>query len=133
MPAFTGVAHVGLTVSNLDASIAWYQKVLDGQVVFQMGGPGESLRSAGLVTNGLLIALNQHAAAQPGDRFNETRTGLDHLSFACPNRAALEEWQARLDENGVTNSGINDTYAHVLVFRDPDNIQLEFFAPLEGQ
>jgi hypothetical protein len=29
----------------------------------------------------------------------------------------------------VENSGVTDApYGHVLVFRDPDNIQLEFFA-----
>ena len=52
----------------------------------------------------------------------------------------LELWQAHLESNGVqrtekadqplTQSPIADEpYASVLVFRDPDNIQLELFAP----
>ena len=57
-----------------------------------------------------------------------------------PSRADLEAWQGHLEANGVvrperadkplTLSPIIDAhYASVLVFRDPDNIQLELFAP----
>ena len=55
-------------------------------------------------------------------------------------RADLERWQGHLERHGVvraeaadkplTQSPISDQpYASVLVFRDPDNIQLEIFAP----
>jgi len=57
-----------------------------------------------------------------------------------PSRRDLELWQEHLETNGVvrvdtadkplTQSPIADEpYASVLVFRDPDNIQLELFAP----
>lgn len=44
-------------------------------------------------------------------------------------REELNEWQAHLDKLGVPNSGIVERvepfpYA-LIVFRDPDNIQLE--------
>ena len=53
----------------------------------------------------------------------------------------LEQWQQHLESNGVeraeradrplTQSAISDEpYGSVLVFRDPDNIQLEIFAPV---
>ena len=55
--------------------------------------------------------------------------GLDHISFQVPDRSALEEWAKRLDELDVAHSPITEApYGTVLVFRDPDNIQLEFFA-----
>jgi glyoxylase I family protein len=46
-------------------------------------------------------------------------------------RADLEAWASWLDELGIENSGVIDTdnplsYS-VVVFRDPDNIQLELF------
>jgi glyoxylase I family protein len=45
--------------------------------------------------------------------------------------ADLGTWAAWLDELGIENSGVIDTDSpipySVVVFRDPDNIQLELF------
>jgi hypothetical protein len=57
-----------------------------------------------------------------------------------PDRSDLEAWQSHLEANGVVRSDAADKpltqspiadepYGSVLVFRDPDNIQLELFAP----
>jgi glyoxylase I family protein len=60
--------------------------------------------------------------------FNERRTGLDHLSFAVPDRAALEAWVARLDEHNVVHSDIvSGSTGDLVPFRDPDNIALELY------
>jgi glyoxylase I family protein len=74
------------------------------------------------------IGLHHHEA-NPGQAFHESRTGLDHISFGVAGRADLEAWASWLDELGIAHSGVIDTdqpvpYS-VLVFRDPDNIQLE--------
>jgi len=64
------------------------------------------------------------------DRFEETRTGLDHLEFLVDRRSDLDEWADRLDRLGIEHSGIEEpgsTRNAMLTFRDPDNIQLEFF------
>jgi glyoxylase I family protein len=43
-------------------------------------------------------------------------------------RAELDRWVTHLDAKGVANTGIVDTgFGPTLVFRDPDNIHLEFF------
>ena len=63
-------------------------------------------------------------------RFSEFNVGLDHVSFGCADRAALEGWQRRLDELGIEHGGIKDAaYGSGISFRDPDNIPLEFFCP----
>jgi glyoxylase I family protein len=54
------------------------------------------------------------------------------LSFGVATRDELGAWVARLDELGIQHTGIRDeqqplVYSTV-VFRDPDNIQLEFIA-----
>jgi glyoxylase I family protein len=55
---------------------------------------------------------------------------LDHLCFSVADRAELVEWEARLAEFEIPHSPIKDTpHGSVVVFRDPDNIQLELFAP----
>ena len=77
---------------------------------------------------GLTFGLIQHASGDDGE-FSEFRVGLDHLALAVESRDELEKWVGHLDECGVPHSRISDTPdASVLVFRDPDNIQLELFA-----
>ena len=121
--------HVALTVTDLDASIAWYERVFG--IAYQMDGPHEGGVGKLLADPEwrLIIVLHRHDANQR-ERSAETRTGLDHVGFSVPSRAELEAWQARLRELGVVQSPIADTpYGSILVFRDPDNIQLEMFAP----
>ena len=56
----------------------------------------------------------------------QMRLGLDHLAFGCQTRE--ESWSTRLDDLGISRGEIVDAwYGSGLAFRDPDNIQLEFF------
>jgi glyoxylase I family protein len=49
------------------------------------------------------------------------------VGFLVSGHAELEQWEARLTELGVEHSPIADRQGYaVLVFRDPDNTQLEF-------
>jgi hypothetical protein len=52
------------------------------------------------------------------------------VGLSVPARADLDAWAARLDELGVAHAGVTDVEEPVpysaLVFRDPDNVQLEF-------
>jgi len=74
-------------------------------------------------TNQRARSLNSH------ERFSETRTGLDHVGFLVSGRTELEAWESRLTEFGVEHSPINDEQGFsVLVFRDPDSVQLEFMS-----
>ena len=127
--ATTILHHIALTVTDLDASIAWYERVFG--IAYQMDGPHEGGVGKLLADPAwrLIIVLHRHDANQR-ERFAETRTGLDHVGFSVPSRADLEAWQAHLQQLGVVQSPIADTpYGSILVFRDPDNIQLEMFAP----
>ena len=127
-PTFLGVSHVDLTVRDVAASTAWYQRVFGGEPIMETN---EGDRSAVVLWHAdakLAICVGSHAA-NDGQPFDESRTGLDHLSLRVRDRTELEAWAARLDELGIPHSPIADeTYGSVLVLRDPDNIQLEFFA-----
>jgi catechol 2,3-dioxygenase-like lactoylglutathione lyase family enzyme len=80
--------------------------------------------------SGIAIGLHHHQA-NSGQRFDERVTGLDHISFGVADRADLDAWASWLDELGIEHSGVIDTDSpvpySVVVFRDPDNIQLELF------
>jgi len=127
MPAFPTITHVALTVSDLDRSVPWYERLFDAKPVLDEDtGP---FRHVVWAVGSTLVGLHQFPDPLR-ENFDERRPGLDHLAFACANRGELEEWQSRLDELGIAHGGIVDaSYGSGLSFRDPDNIALEFFAP----
>jgi glyoxylase I family protein len=121
--------HVTLTVTDLSRSVAWYERVIGMTKAVDREGPGWT-RALMRTEGGLVIGLTAHEGGT-GDRFDERRVGLDHLSIACADRAAVTAWEERLNELEVEHGGIVDAeYGHVLTSRDPDGIAVEFFAPL---
>lgn len=129
MPGLPAIAHVTLTVSDLDRSVQWYERLFD--VTFLVDeSPGPFRRAVWLVEGKTLVGLHQFPDPSDTLPFDERRIGLDHLGFACRNRRELEAWEARLETLGIANGGIVDAaYGSGLSCRDPDNIALEFFAP----
>ena len=131
--------HLAITVTDVDASVPWYEQVFGISCRMDVpheGGVGKLLGNDAMD----LIIVVHHHDSNDGGHFAETATGLDHAGFIVPTRDDLVSWQDHLEANGVvraayadkplTQSPITDApYAAVLVFRDPDNIQLELFAP----
>jgi len=128
MAEFPGIAHVAVTVSDLGRSTAWYGRLFDAKPVLDEDtGP---FHHVVWLLGQTLFGIHQHSKPQSSDAFSELRPGLDHVGFGVANRAALEDWQKRLDELGISHGGIVDAdYGSGLSFRDPDNIALEIFAP----
>jgi glyoxylase I family protein len=131
MTTIAGVHHVVFTVRDADRSAQWYTGLLGMKVVSQRDD--DAVRSRLLVhpDSGLVVGLRQDLGHADG-AFDEFRTGLDHVSFRVPSRQDLEDWQERLSDAGVHFTPIVDTPSgSVIVFRDPDNIQLEFWLVAE--
>jgi glyoxylase I family protein len=133
-----GLHHLGLTVRDVDASAAWYEEVLGFRRVGEFTAPDGARRKVFLRHDGLQARLgltqHRHGSQQP---FDETRPGLDHLAFAVSDRQELDTWVTRLGNAQVAHSPVMAANsipgATLVVFRDPDNIQLELFAePLAG-
>lgn len=131
IPPLASIHHVALTATDVDASVAWYKRVFGFQEIGTAPHPGGYGVLLQLPGTELVVVIHHHDANE-GEPFAETRTGLDHVGFSVPSRAHLEAWRQRFDELGVKQSPITDMEdfdVSVLVFRDPDNIQLELFAP----
>ena len=123
------VHHVTLTVADVARAREFYTGVLGFEVAAEFG-------PRIILSNGsALLALGP--ASQPnraisGDSFNENRVGLDHICFGLGSRDELDQALGVLDEHNVSHGEIVDLAGlgiYVLMFRDPDNIQIELTAP----
>jgi catechol 2,3-dioxygenase-like lactoylglutathione lyase family enzyme len=129
MATITGISHIDLTVTDLDRSEEWYSELLGMKRVLDGRNDAQHFESRYLrhPDTMLILGLVHHDGAN-GSTFDEHRVGLDHLSFNVPSRADLDAWQARLAERAIEHAPIAEAEMwDVLVVRDPDNIQLEFF------
>ena len=134
-PAVTGFHHFSPTVSDVEASAQWYERVF-GMSRVPVKFPHYGAEDGGFAViladprSGVMIGLHHHEA-NPGQPFHESQTGLDHISFGVADRPSLDAWADWLDDLGIEHSGVIDTNTpmpySVVVFRDPDNIQLELF------
>ena len=131
MPAISGLDHIALTVTDLDASCDFYENVVGLQPSGSLED-GPFVRRLFALPGGLHLGLTQHDSGS-GLPFDPTTPGLDHVALACTTREELVAWEAHLAERGVSHSGVQDAaYGSALSFRDPDDIALELFVPAGG-
>jgi glyoxylase I family protein len=131
----TSIAHVRLTVTDIERSRQFYETVFGWPVLLEVPeNADESTRSqygflfGGVIYDlgGTLLGLRPVAK----DRFDEDRVGLDHIAFRLATKAELDAAAAHLDEVGVRHEPVKDIGpSYILEFRDPDNIALELTAP----
>jgi glyoxylase I family protein len=141
MPITTAYSHVRLTVTDIDRSRAFYEQVFGLPVALELpeGADQAAREQLSFLFGGVIYRVGAclfglRPAAPAGDRFDENRVGLDHLSFLVEGVAELEEIARSLDELGVSHAGVKDIgLAHILEFRDPDNIALELYAWKPGR
>ena len=128
MPELPAISHVALSVTDLDASLPFYRRLFGVDPAMTLTD-GPFHREVFALAGGQLFGLTAHDAARPGDRFDVVSPGLDHVGFACADRAEVAAWQTHLDQLGLEHSGIVEAdYGWALSFKDPDGNALEFFA-----
>ncbi|WP_433757254.1 VOC family protein [Nocardia sp. CA-135398] len=137
----TGIHHIRLTVTDIDRSKAFYRDVLGFEIAVESPGrpedpqvrtdPAQFYGGVVFQTNGMLFGLRP--VAEPSDKFDSERVGLDHLSFAVPSVDDLTSTAARLAAAGIEHGEVtllDGLGIAILSFSDPDGIHLELTAPL---
>src|SRR5882672_5894178 len=124
MAEFPAVAHVAVTVSDLDRSRPWYRLLFGTDPV--LDEDTGTFHHVVWLLSGTLFGIHLHPGPSSDEPCDELRPGLDHVAFGVADRAALESWQSRLEELGIAHGGIVDAPdGSGRSFRDPDNIPLE--------
>ena len=103
----SGLDHINLTVSDLERSRQFYADLLGFELKQVPLDYADSFAAGSyyFMVGNTEIALVIHPTTLSSSRFDETRPGLDHLSFKAPSEAALNALVKTLDEAGVENSG----------------------------
>ena len=122
--------HVGLNVSDVGRSLAFYTSALGLDVAFESTEEGRRYAALGAGAR-IVLTLWQ----QSDGRFATSTPGLHHLSFEVPTVEDVERARARVGELGARF--LYDGFvAHAegarsggIFFEDPDGIRLEIFCP----
>ncbi|WP_424217496.1 VOC family protein (plasmid) [Streptomyces sp. BI20] len=122
--------HIGLNVTDVDRSAAFYQRVL-GLDPLGEGEDGDRRWTFLGHDSELVLALWQQASG----RFPTELAGLHHLSFQVDSRAEVDAAEevlralgAEFAYEGVVPHG-EGAVSGGLFFTDPDGIRLEIYAP----
>ena len=120
----SGLNHIIMTIKDVKTSQAFYGDLLGFEIKSIADG-------FFLMTGGVAIFFFPSSRPLPDDRFSEFRIGLDHLSFTAPSEAALQSLAEQLQKAGVNTKGVETYHTgnRYVAFRDPDNIQLEYWLP----
>ena len=122
----TGVAvgHVHLKVADLERAVRFYADVLGFEVTQRFGDSAAFLGADGYHHH---VGLNTWESRGGGSPAPGT-TGLYHVAFLYPDRAALAEALRRLREHGIPLEGAADHgVSEALYLRDPDGNGVELY------
>ena len=118
------VGHVHLKVSNLDRAMGFYRDVLGLEVTQRYGSQAAFLSAGGYHHH---VGLNTWESAGGRPPAPGT-TGLYHVAFLYPTRAALGRALERLMTFGVELDGAADHgVSEALYLRDPDGNGVELY------
>jgi catechol 2,3-dioxygenase-like lactoylglutathione lyase family enzyme len=122
-----GVAHVMLTVSNFEACLPFYEKLLTFLGLRPVIKASEMLYCVGGRT---AIGIMRAAEQYRGERFVQQRIGLHHLCLRARERADVDEVYRFLKEIGakIVHPPEEGPWApgyYSVLFEDPDGIRLE--------
>ncbi len=122
--ASTVVGHVHLKVADLERAIRFYTEVLGFEVTQRLGDQAAFLGAGGYHHHVGLNTWESRGGSPPP----AGSTGLYHVAFRYPTRAALATACRRVLAHGVPLDGASDHgVSEALYLRDPDQNGIELY------
>ena len=121
------LGHIVMNVSDLDASLDFYTKVIGAEVVSQVPESRVAFLSLGEQHHD--IALVQRATGAPPD---PAQPGLVHMAWQLGDFAELQAAHEELTEAGIKLEPIQHNITNSLYMADPDGNVVELYCDRWG-
>jgi catechol 2,3-dioxygenase-like lactoylglutathione lyase family enzyme len=134
---YTGINHLAMVTGDMDATIRFWRDLLEMRLVAGLGRPGFRHYFFEISSQDMLaffewsdvekIPVKDHGVPVKGP------FAFDHISFGVERDEDLWEIKNRLEAAGIWVSEIIDHgFIHSIYTFDPNNIPIEFSAPVKG-
>jgi glyoxylase I family protein len=126
MPQLLGLSHIDLTVTDCVRAASWWADVLGFTLFNQVRTESYECRSL-MHPSGLVVRVMTHDGTADDGAFDERRSASITSPFKSRTQrnwsAGSSIWMRATSHTRVIDTGHGPT----VVFRDPDNMQLELF------
>ena len=147
MKAINGIAHIGITVEDLERSVTFYREnfgfdylrgahftqpfFAQNESLYELPPESTQCHTAVLVSpdKGIQLELFRFSHHRPPEPIPWNRSGITHLAFVTDDVPAMAE---QLRENGVVfcmNIGVRPDGGRWVFIRDPDGNLIEIMEP----
>lgn len=135
MATFTGINHLAMATGDMEATIRFWRDLLGLRLVAGLGRPGYRHYFFELSPNDMIaffewdnvkkIDLKDHGVPVAGPY------AFDHISMGVESDADLWELKAKLEAADIwVSEAIDHGFIHSIYAFDPNNIPIEFSAPV---
>lgn len=136
MIRYTGINHLAMVTGNMDETIRFWRDLLGMRLVAGLGRPGYRHYFFEITGHDMIaffewpdaekIALKDHGVPVKGP------FAFDHISFEVAEDSDLWELKDKLEAAGIWVSEVIDHgFIHSIYTFDPNQIAIEFSAPVE--
>ncbi len=137
MPSYTGINHLAMATGDMDGTIRFWRDLLEMRLVAGLGSKGYR-HYFFEISESDMIAFFEWPGAQPLPEKDhgvpvKGPVGFDHIAFGVAGEDDLWVLKDRLEAAGTWVSEVIDHgFIHSIYTFDPNNIPIEFSAPVPG-
>lgn len=137
MPTYTGINHLAMATGDMDVTIRFWRDLLGMRLVAGLGHPGYRYYFFEISEHDL-IAFFEWPGVEPLEEKDhgfpvKGRFAFDHVSIEVAGEDDLWEIKDKLEAASIWCSEVVDHgFIHSIYAFDPNNIAIEFSAPVPG-
>ncbi|BDQ37777.1 glyoxalase [Pseudodesulfovibrio nedwellii] len=137
MPQYTGVNHLAMVTGDMDGTIRFWRDLLGMRLVAGLGHPGYRHYFLEISEQDMIAFFEWPDVESLEERDHgfpvKGRIGFDHVSFGVASDDDLWEIKDKLEAADLWCSEVVDHgFIHSIYAFDPNNIPIEFSAPVAG-